>query len=214
MIETVDLVLTGARAGKTVKLNNKQFVDGVLRLRGSHEQLAPVLSYYGRCYAAFAAGTPELAEHQALDKERLGGQHKVDAPPGSGPAAGLERPVGDGSTGGATPPGATINGAGDGSQAGREGLRPGGDGHADAGLRAGQVAQQQGQSGTDDLTKVRHAVLALDPAVAENWNAEGKARVEAVAAYLNDQTITRRQIDAAAGDLDRGKVAENRAKQP
>lgn len=211
MIETVDLVLTGARAGKTVNINGKQFVNGVVRLRGSREQLEPVLSYYGRAYAAFAAGSEALKLHQERDKAH--GQHQVDAPGKPGSADGLERSGANANAGGdKASASAAHHGGHHGVEAGGSGLRSAGPGHADAGLPAGQGSNEQQSNAHGDLTVIRAAVLSLDPSVAEQWNAEGRPAVEAVAAVLNDQSISRKQIDAAAGDLNREQVAEHRKK--
>lgn len=206
MITTVDLVLTGARAGLTVRLNGKQFTNGVLRLRGSHEQLEPVLSYYGRTFAAFPFGSPALKEAEARDaaaKAEANGKHQADTAAQSGQADGV---AGSGANGAARPPetgGApNLNSGNNGAQGGGAGVRSSGDGHTDTGVGAGQPQQQQ-QDQASDLNKVREAALALDANVDDNWTPDGKPSVEAVAAALSDPAVSRRHIDAAAADWSR-----------
>ena len=209
MIETMDLVLTGARAGKTVKLNGKQFVGGVLRLRGSHDQLEPVASYYGRAYAAFPAGSKALIQAQkrdALAKEHGKSHSDPDAKPGTTNV--VSRASTDGHSGqDQTPASSTQHEGSDGSEAGSEGIRAGGSGHTDAGIRSGQVTEQQQSNANGDLNRIRDAVMLLDPDVAENWTDDGKPSVNAVAEAANDPSITRKQIDAAAGDWTRGQAS-------
>lgn len=218
MIVTYDLVLTGARAGKTVKLNNKHFVNGVLRVRGSQEQLEPLVSYLGRTYAAFPAGSPALKAAQAFDaaeKAKRDGVNSTDPAAKSGTANGLAGAGANGTSGG-TEAGGQGAGSGKpvGAEAGAAGVRSNGDGHSDTGLGTGQVPQPKQQDENNDLTRVRVAVVALDPTVNDFWNEEGKPSVDAVAQALNDQQVTRKMIDAAAGDWTRQVALEHRAKQP
>jgi hypothetical protein len=216
MIITLDLILTGVRAGLTCNLNGKQFVQGRLRLRGSNEQLEPVIAYYGRAYHAFPHGSVALQEAQARDAAeaaKLNGNNQADAAAQQRQANGVLGAVtNDIPRGNQAPAGSAAFGAGlPGAQAGGAGVLPVGDGHTDAGLRAGQVAQQQQQNANGDLTKIRAAVLTFDPDVKELWTADGKPMVDAVAQTLNDASITRKQIDAAAGDWSRDQAVAQKA---
>lgn len=208
MIETMDLILTGARAGQTVALNGKQFVKGVLRLRGSPEQLNPVISYYGSAYAAFPFRSTKLAEAQARDRMAKHGNDHVDPNAKPGAPNVVQRSGADGDAGKHSPASqATHGGGSDGSQAGGAGVLSDRGGHADAGLRTGQGSEQQQPNAPSDLARIREAVLALDPDVAENWTANGQATVDSVATALNDLSITRKQIDQAAADWTREQAA-------
>lgn len=204
MITTTDLVLTGARAGQTAVLNNKQFVRGVIRLRGSHEQLEPVIQYYGRTYAAFPDGSPALAAAQKQDaetKRAANGQHNPDPVSRLGTTDAL-RSAGTDDVAGADPSAqpANLQPGANAAQAGGTGVRPNRDGHEHTGLRPGQEPKQQQHAATCDLTALRAVVLDLDPGVPENWSTDGKPTVEAVATAMNNPAITRKEIDAAAGD--------------
>jgi len=206
MIETVDLVLTGGRTGRTVKINGKQFVDGVIRLRGSREQLEPVISYYGRAYAAFPAGSAALKAHQARDAEN--GKSQTDATSQPGKANGLVSANSDANSGRTQSAGAADHDGRDhAAKGGSAGVRSDRDGHADAGLRAGQESIERKPDASGELKKIREAVLSLDPSVDEQWTTDGKPAVEAVAQAANDAAVSRKQIDAAAGDLNREQVA-------
>lgn len=204
MIETIDLVLTGARAGQTCVLNGKQFTKGVLRLRGSRDQLEPVTSYYGRTYHAFPNGSKELKEAQARDH----GDNKANSASQSGTANGVQRAGANDHAGGnqAADGAAAHSGGVHGVEAGSSRVLPSGSGHADAGLRSGQGAEQQQSDASSDLIKIREAVVSLDPSVDDNWTADGEPAVEAVAHALKDASISRKQIDAAAGDWNRDQA--------
>ncbi len=49
--------------------------------------------------------------------------------------------------------------------------------------------------------------MALDPDVVELWTADGKPTVEAVASATNNAAVTRKEIDAAAGDWTRDQAS-------
>ncbi len=211
MIETVDFILTGARAGHTCVLNGKQFVKGVMRMKGSREQLEPVLAYYGRTYHAFPHGSKELEAAQARDAEgrkKPNGQHNADKAGQSGSANGLDGARADDHAGQhQTAAGSAVqHGADHDAQAGSAGVRSNRDGHGDTGIRAGQESQQQQSDAPGDLTKIRAAVLALDGSNNDNWTPEGKPTVDAVSNAMNDPQVTRKLIDAAAGDWDRDQA--------
>jgi hypothetical protein len=61
------LILTGPRAGKTVKLRGYQFVNGQLTLSGAPERWEGVVRYMGRAYRAYEEGTAALTEAQEQD---------------------------------------------------------------------------------------------------------------------------------------------------
>lgn len=63
-----NLILTGAYTGKTVELNNSQFVDGVLGMHGTQEAVQGLIKYMGRSYQAYLEGSDELAEAQERDR--------------------------------------------------------------------------------------------------------------------------------------------------
>ncbi len=210
MIETLDLVLTGGRTGATCVLNNKQFVKGVMRLKGSREQLEPVISYYGRVYHAFPHGSKELETAQVRDAEgrKPNGQHNADKAAQSGSANGVDGTGANANAGQhqAATGTAVQHGADHDAQAGSAGVRSNRDGHGDTGIRAGQESQQQQSDAPGDLTKIRAAVLALDGSNNDNWTQEGKPTVDAVSNAMNDPQVTRKLIDAAAGDWDRDQA--------
>lgn len=54
---------------------------------------------------------------------------------------------------------------------------------------------------------IQAAVRKLDPTEDSHWTEVGKPAVAAVALALNDQTVTRAQVDAAMPEYSRDKAA-------
>lgn len=187
---TRKLVLTGARAGRTCELRKLQFTDGVCRVNGPENEVEALSRYMARVYKAFPEGSEELALHQRMDRERL----TKEAPDGAGEAAagpGPEEQVGqvpsDVQSQGTGPAQGTAE-VGDGAASPDSGTperHPDGDGeHGTEGVFA------------DQNRAIHEAVMALDPANDENWTADGKPRIDAVAAATGRQDLTRKMVEA------------------
>ena len=176
-IVTRILVLTGARAGLTVKLGMHQFTDGKTALRGSAPDIEALSHWMAINYAAYPEGSQELeaingqcdlpalakqdAEHAVLDRVQPGGE---GTPP---------QEAGD-----VQPADGAVEGPSDGPV-------PEGDGHEDSGLR-----------------RLQEALNQLDVMDDGHWVADGRPAVAAVEHFLGYKT-TRSAIAAVAPDFSR-----------
>ncbi len=188
----IKVVLTGPKAGKTVLLNGKQFVNGELVISFSNPTEREFqLRYLARVCRAYPAGSPELVAAQSKDKER-GIQCEVH------PASGQRNPEavlgGTTSAAGDIPEVRPLPGSGVGSElspVGDEGVGAGGSGQENSGLHPEQIGA------------IRKAVRALDPLVEANWTQGGLPTVEAVCVALQDKGITRAMISAVEPEFNR-----------
>lgn len=174
------LILTGHYAGRTVKLNGSQFVNGEMTLSGDMKSMDGLVAYF-RTYNAYLSGSEELAAAQARDKENGNGTDKV-----------LEGQAGANS-GGVQPNSASTSDAGsqgaDGTSASGQGSEAGGDGS-----QAGHVATTA-EITDPNLLKVRDAIKSLDPMADEHWTAAGLPSVSAIATASGVPTVTRKDIE-------------------
>ena len=176
-IVTRILVLTGARAGLTVKLGMYQFTDGKIPLRGTAQDVEAMSHWMAVNYAAYPEGSQEL--------EAFNGQCDPSAPAEQdAEQAVLDRvqPAGEGTpqakAGDVQPADGAVEGPSDGSI-------PDGDGHEDSGLH-----RLQGALGQLDVTDDSH------------WTGIGRPAVAAVEHFLGYKT-TRAAIEAVAPDFSR-----------
>ena len=179
------LVLTGTHAGKTIKLNRKQFVNGECTLVGNAAELEFAARYLERCYGA-------------KQKDQMNGVQYLNAPPaGPGNPEGVSgdqlRPSGEvHSEDGVLGNGHDPLGPTDGSP----GMGAGGSGQSDSGLLP------------ESVTKIRKALEVLDVKNDEHWTDAGLPSVEVVAKAIGDPQINRKMIDVVAPGWTREKAAE------
>jgi len=185
------LILTGARAGATCTLRKLEFRNGVCVITGPDNEVAALTRYMGRVYKAFPEGSLELAKFQALDREREGasnGAGAADTEPGRdqvAPVSGDVRPDGAGPA-----PSPANDGSGaDAAEAGSSQREPGGDGNG------GPDVDDFDAERTQSLHEV---IMGLDPTNDEHWTADGKPRIDVVAAASGRQDLTRKVVEAAA----------------
>lgn len=179
------LTLTGAYAGKTVRLNHHQFVDGVLILEGGAQAVETAARILDRCYGAKTRDQLDGFQHQPSPASQSGNPKGVsgglNGSPGKVLAEGDLRRDG------------LDN---DDSAAGSAGVLSSGSGPADTGLHP------------DKVRKIARAVALLDAENPDHWTQEGLPSVEVISQSLHDHDITRKMIEVAAPGLTRQKVAE------
>lgn len=183
----VRLVLTGPREGNTEVLQGKQFVKGVLQLRGTLEELQGLVTYMGRSYGAYLEGSEELAKAQAKYKKGGEDASKVSEETkqgGSEEVSGDNTDNGDGIT--ETSPD-DSNGT-TGSEEGDTGILSNGDGHTDTGVHTGE----------DEINeRLVSAVTSLDPLNDEHWTSEGLPRMDAIEAVYGSAGVTRKLVEVS-----------------
>lgn len=193
MVRTT-LVLIGPLAGKTVRLQHHQFVNGELTLESkSGPDHEGAIRYLGRCYQAVVKGSEAHKKWQSIH----GVQRDIQKAAGPGNTTGVSGRV-DGSAGPVQAPD-SVPGSGhdsSGTPSGAASLVPGGSGHENSGLLPEQVAA------------IRRAIAALDPAVNAHWNEEGKPSIEVMAAATGLAGMSRQMIDAVAPDVTRESASE------
>ena len=196
-----DFRLFGPRKGQTVRINGHQFVNGVLNITQSSDNMgacARVFSFY----SAFARGTPEYDE--ALSKEESeNGTDKVSTdaltgtdssvqagiqPDGRGPTP----EAADASDGGASPQranGSSSNSSGDGHQHTRIPQFP-----EDKDFRSVEPSSEINSS-------VEAAIRKLDPEVDSQWVLtgahKGKPKLQAVEEAYGKAGLTRQDLESA-----------------
>lgn len=170
----ITLELTGARAGKTCVLGKYQFVNGRTVVRGDITKVGGAITYLGRVYKAFPLGSAELAAG--------GGNGKADADTAAGGrfAEPIQGSVhNDGSADQATASGSGTDGGG----------KPAAE-HDPIGYRHPD-------------TRLREAVMKLDPANPEHWTEGGDPQLSAVAKMLGSGNVTRKDVKRVAPDITR-----------
>jgi hypothetical protein len=194
------MVACGSNTGKTVVIQGKQFVNGEYAIQAATQQDTDYqVRFVNRTCNAYLRGSPELAEAQARDESR-GIQHNASTTSAHGNTESVQGGVGE-SAGKVSASSAAFGTgfeplvASDGSA----GMVPGGDGHADSGLRPGQVGA------------IRTALFSLDPLNDQQWTDAGLPAIEAMVTVMNDQSINRGMIEAVEPGFDRDKALERAA---
>lgn len=201
------LVLTGGREGKTVRVGNIVFRDGIgTAYAPDHKGLEGVVRYMARSYQAYREGSPELAAYQkrkaeeaptltptptptaVVTTEGSPDATKTETSPSGSGGVGTDVPSGSqsGSDGSSEVPTSDDSGNGNASVDGTEPV-PGGHGHEHTGVRG-----TEGNRGN-----IQAAALKLDPANDEHWTAEGLPKVDAIATIANIQALTRAEVEEA-----------------
>lgn len=198
-----DFVLTGAKTGETVLLGKHSFVNGVAVIRVSPENAAAILTFMARSYQAFPEGSPEL--EQAQERDRLNGiLSRVPNDPA--PPYGASAPVQGAGVGDASGPlsdsralHSSVDAA---SEAGREGLVPGGAGHENAGL--GERVESRAQRESDAIIALTNvAISKLDPTQDNHWTEGGLPSVEYLAEATKNPNLTRQLVELCAPGFNR-----------
>lgn len=202
----VELVLVGVNAGKTVKLNHLQFVNGSCIVQGDPDNMQHAINYY-RSYSAFPAGSPEYeaAEERyqlALLEEFNGVSDSPKATERGAPDAvsSALQSVGPG----ASDTRALRRDADAGRDAGRQGHGANGDGREDSGVsseQADHISDSDDASvagtGLDFDTPMARAIIALDPDNEDHWTEEGLPKVSVVEQAFGTAGVTRQDVESA-----------------
>lgn len=175
-IMTINLVLTGGRAGRTCVCGRYQFVNGKCPVSGESTRLGGAITYLGRVFAAFPEGSTELAAHQKRDAH---GDAEAAPDVGSGDATPI---LGDVPNDGSVGAEAATTG---------EPAAAGGDAPAEHGAA--------GYRHPD--SRLREAVMGLDKNDPEHWTEAGKPRLDAVVRAYGSANVTRRDVDRVAPDF-------------
>lgn len=179
--------LTGALAGRTIKLGKYSFVEGKLTLSGPAEELALHRRSLERNWSAYPEGDPRL-------KENNDGSGDVSTEGARGPG-----PAGDDGNGGpdgaSAPSGETPDvGSGDAPAETGEAERPaGGDGSPPV------VTEPEAEGDA----RLKRAIAALDPEDDSHWIASGLPAMVAVERIYGSAGITRADVEAAAPGYNR-----------
>lgn len=182
-------ILTGANAGKTIKINHTQFTNGVAEHLGQVDKLGGLINYLAS-FNAYPAGSDALIAAQKRDKEIANGPSAIVSGQGRNPESGLQANEStSGPTGGTSATGTETTGQG--SEA--EG----------SGEESGRVAV--GEQDTATL-KVIDAVKSLSPDVDSNWTPEGLPSVAVVAEAAKVPTASRKMIETAMPGYNREKA--------
>lgn len=197
------LVLTGALAGQTIKLNGHRFVDGKLTIVDEGKGLGSLAKYMGRSYQAFVEGSAEL--EAALQRDAANGERDVYGK--------NERPKHQGNF--KVQPNEQVaeetfadDGVGSDDPANRtEGSVAGGDGHEDSGVS--ESTEKQTASGASAINSALHmAVSGLDPESDDAWTSAGLPAVSAVEKAYGSGAVTRKMIEEVAPGFNRAKARE------
>jgi hypothetical protein len=195
--------LFGPNAGKTMRVNGHQFVDGNCRINGAPESMSFVLKVLGS-YGAFAAGTPEYDE--ALTRETM--QNGTSIVQEEAQRGAADPDVGDIQSDGGEPSedAADDLSGNDDPQDGSEGARPDGDGYTDTGVpdfaeSANLVAPSEPTQAGDQ--RILAAVNKLDPENDDHWTQAGLPKLSAVEEAYGKAGVTRKDIIAVAAGFTR-----------
>jgi hypothetical protein len=184
-------VLTGALAGRTIRLGSQPypFENGRLTVRAPAEEVALHARFLERNWQAYPEGHPAL-------KETADGQRDVQEA-----AQHDEQP----------PVHGNVQSNGDWAEAGTAADLGNGAVEAEAGDAGSDAAGDgQPQSVAEPVaevnTKLQKAVLALDPTDASHWTKDGKPAMTAVEKLYGSTGITRADVEAAAPGHTREKA--------
>jgi hypothetical protein len=176
------LVLHGHYKGKTVKLRDVQFTNGVAEIPGHYVQNEGICIYMARCYQAFPEGMTFEEGVQYASKVPASA---LGDPPKEIPGAGEPPGPGSKAQGSAQQPGnggATGGGASD---------LPEGGGYGDPRLH----------------TRLQEALNSLDPKNEAHWTKTGAPALMAVENMLGGGHVTRKEIETAIPGFNREVAA-------
>lgn len=184
-------VLTGALAGRTIRLGSQPYVfqEGRLTITAPAEEVALHARFLERNWQAYPEGHPALKEVPDGQRDLQEGSQ----PDGQQPVHGDVQPNGGGTEAGDAAP---VSGGGVEAEAGQAGSVPG---------RDGQQAQLNPPP-PEVNTKLQKAVQSLDPADDSHWTKDGKPAMTAVEKLYGSAAITRADVEAVAPGWTREKA--------
>jgi hypothetical protein len=188
-------VLTGALAGRTIRLGSQPyaFEKGRLTITAPAEDVALHARFLERNWQAYPEGHPAL-EGQTDGQREVQTNTQQDGQP---PVSSDVQPNGGGTEAG----GEADNGAGaTDPEAGQAGSVPGGDG------QQAQLNPAGDPPPPEVNTKLQKAVQSLDPADDNHWTRDGKPAMSAVEKLYGSAGITRADVEAAAPGWTREKA--------
>lgn len=188
-------VLTGALAGRTIRLGSQPyaFEKGRLTITAPAEEVALHARFLERNWQAYPEGHPALKEVPDGQRDLQEGSQ----PDGQQPVHGDVQPVGGGAEAGDAAP---VSGGGVEAEAGQAGSVPGGDGQP-------AVLTDPAKEPTVELNvKLQKAVMSLDPADDNHWTKDGKPAMTAVEKLYGSAAITRADVEAVAPGWTREKA--------
>jgi len=188
-------VLTGALAGRTIRLGSQPyaFEKGRLTVTAPAEEVALHARFLERNWQAYPEGHPAL-------KEVPDGQRDLQEnpkPDGQQPLHGDVQPNGSGLEAGEPAP---VGGGSDEAEAGQAGGVSDGNGQPEG------VTEPAKEPTVELNTKLQKSVLALDPADETHWTKDGKPAMTAVEKLYGSAGITRADVEAAAPGYNREKA--------
>lgn len=197
---TLVLVLTGAKTGKTIKLNGHRFIKGELQVCGAAQELQGLITYFGRTYAAFLKGSTQLKEAQVKDAED--GTSEIQEDEGDGQPEPI--PSDRESDGGKPTPKTTNDEPGDvGSEGGSTGDISDRDGHSNTGVCSEE----------DDINqRLLKAITTLNPDNADHWTNDGRPRMDAVETAYGSAGVTRKMVEVTIPGYNRELAAQQKEK--
>ena len=193
-------VLGGALAGRTIKLGNYHFVEGRHTVVGPATDVALIARFMERNWQALPEGA-DRAQLADLASDTLGEVMRGNDDGQRDLSTGKTKPDGGPAIQGDLQP----NGKGSAPEAAADGLQP-------AAAQAGATGDlSDGDGHRPELNeRLQRAVLALDPAEATHWTADGKPAMKAIEALYGAGDFTRADVSAVAPGLTR-KTAEAKA---
>ena len=193
-------VLTGALAGRTIRLGSQPyaFEKGRLTITAPAEEVALHARFLERNWQAYPEGHPALKEVPDGQRDlQEGSQPDGQQPDGQQPVHSDVQPNGGGTEAGDAAP---VSGGGVEAEAGQAGGVPDGDGQP-------AVLTDPVKEPTVELnTKLQKAVLGLDPADDTHWTKDGKPAMTAVEKLYGSAGITRADVEAGAPGHTRDKA--------
>lgn len=188
----INLVLTGAYAGKTIVLNGTKFVGGKHTLIGNIGKFEHLIKYFAY-YGGYLEGSDELQAAQKRDAAN--GKDVSQESKGSGEGADSARqpaaadvPNGDGPDG-------------DSTHSESESLR-----EENTTMAGGDNVTGGSHTVTEThpkVLKLRRVLMALDPKDDSQWNEAGLPKLSAVEKGYGAADVTRADLEAAIPGWDR-----------
>jgi hypothetical protein len=190
---TMKFILTGVYAGKSMKINHVDFVNGEAVVKGDLAKMGGLITYLST-FNAFPLGSDELNAALERDRKNKGeadGSGEVLDGAGESPSGVQPNEPTPGSTGSDGSDGASDDGAGD---------VPEGDG-----IPEGSVADTGAANVASDpeTLKIIDAIKSLDPAKDDFWTGQGLPTVDAVAQASGVANVTRKKISEAIPNFNR-----------
>lgn len=226
MVATLDieLVLVGPNAGKNIKLNSLEFVNGSCVVSGSPDNVAHAINYY-RMYWAFVKGSAEYdaaqVRYENSLKETANGVSNTTSTTQSGTPESLSGPVRSAGTESTDLSSLRSSDDASGSR-GNQGSDSAGSGRTDTGLPNEQTILNENKVDAPLTINAKQllnsnqpliaAILALDPENDLHWNPEGQPMISVVGLAYGSEALTRREVEEAIPGWNRDAAKEEQLK--